>query len=337
MHVALKHMTRRGDRNMIRWNIADDFVIDPILQECGFELPNGAHIDPKWDGMWAEKVYDLLPEDAGQNSTCDGDCKNCQSSIANGPPDPNVPKMMCPKMDPNGNGGVMDAPINLKDQAEKQQFEEAINIAVEQAAKTALMAGNMPGALKSFIDALGKTKVDWRNVLRDHLEMTMERDDRTWMRPNRRFTDWEVIMPGFDNSMEEPKIIFVADTSGSIGEKDLAYFATEVSAILSEFPTLETLVYYIDTKVYEPQTVCHEDLPLKLKPIGGGGTDFEDFFAKVPERHKGDDIKCYIFFTDLYTNSFGKNPGIPVLWLCHEKSKHDSEVPFGEIIPVTTD
>jgi predicted metal-dependent peptidase len=338
MHVALKHMTRRGDRNPLRWNIADDFVIDPILVDCGFELPKGAHVDPKYDGMWAEKVYDLLPEDIGKGGgQCDGDCANCQVQIQAGPPNPNLPASMCPNIDPNGNGAVYDAPVNLKDQAQKQQFEEAVNIAVEQAAKTALMAGNMPGALKRFVDSIGKQKVDWRNTLREYLEITMERDDRTWMRPNRRFADWDVLMPGFDQAFETPKIIFVADTSGSISGNDLAYFGTEVSAVLSEFPSLETLVYYIDTKVYAPQVVSSEDLPLKLDAKGGGGTDFEDFFEKVPNLHKHDDIKCYIFFTDLYTNSFGKDPGIPVLWLCHEKSKHDSEVPFGHIIPVTID
>ena len=337
MHVALKHTTRRGERHYRKWNFAADFAIDPILQDCSFELPNGAHIDEAFNGMWAEKIYDSLPDDETTNGTCSGDCKNCQIQIGTSPSDPNAPKIECPNMDPNGNGGVMDAPINLKDAAEKQQFEEAVNIAVEQAAKTALMAGNMPGALRQFIDSIGKTKVDWRNVLRDHLEISMERDDRTWMRPNRRFSGWDIIMPGFDINFETPKIIFVADTSGSISRDDLGYFATEISAVLSEFPSLETLVYYSDTKVYEPQSISSDDLPLKLDSKGGGGTDFEDFFEKVPQMHKHDDIKCYIFFTDLYTSSFGKDPGVPVLWLCHEKSKHDSEVPFGSIIPVTAD
>ena len=338
MHVALKHTLRRQERNPLRWNIAGDFAIDPILKECNFELPAGEHIDPDFDGMWAEKIYDQLPENTGNSGQCDGDCKNCKLEIASGPPDPNNPAVMCPNIDPNGNGGVIDSPGNLKDAAEKQQLEEAINIAVQQAAKTALMTGNMPGALKSFVDAMGKSKVIWQNVLRDYLELTMERDDRSWLRPNRRYCEYQIIMPGFDTCFETPKVIFGADTSGSCNDaKTLGYYSAEISQVLSEFPSLETLVYYIDTKVYEPQIVSFDDLPLKLEPVGGGGTDFDDFFEKVPAQHKHDEVKCYIFFTDLYTNSFGKDPGVPVLWLCHEKSKHDSKVPFGHVIPVEID
>ena len=163
MHVALKHTLRRQERNPLRWNIAGDFAIDPILKECNFELPAGEHINPDFDGMWAEKIYDQLPEDTGKSGQCDGDCKNCKLEIASGPPDPNNPPIMCPNIDPNGNGGVIDSPGNLKDAAEKQQLEEAINIAVQQAAKTALMAGNMPAALKTFVDAIGKSKEQGRH------------------------------------------------------------------------------------------------------------------------------------------------------------------------------
>ena len=62
MHVAMKHMLRRGERNPERWNIAADYVINDILIDAGFTLPNNGLFDDQYKGMTAEKVYEQLPE-----------------------------------------------------------------------------------------------------------------------------------------------------------------------------------------------------------------------------------------------------------------------------------
>jgi predicted metal-dependent peptidase len=64
-HVALKHNLRRGDRDWKTWNMAGDFVIDPILKKAGFELPdigNGqrGHFDPEIAGKNTEQAYEIL-------------------------------------------------------------------------------------------------------------------------------------------------------------------------------------------------------------------------------------------------------------------------------------
>lgn len=72
-HVALKHPLRRGDRNWKLWNIACDYVIDPILRSSGFKLPpvyemekNGdlkmvnGHFDKEFYGKSVEAVYEIL-------------------------------------------------------------------------------------------------------------------------------------------------------------------------------------------------------------------------------------------------------------------------------------
>ena len=64
MHCAALHHTRRGGRNLRRWNIACDY---PLLVEAGFELPEGMLIDPAYAGMSAEDIYARLPQDAGEN------------------------------------------------------------------------------------------------------------------------------------------------------------------------------------------------------------------------------------------------------------------------------
>ena len=50
MHCAALHHTRRGARDLRRWNIACDYAINPLLVEAGFELPDGALLDPAYAG-----------------------------------------------------------------------------------------------------------------------------------------------------------------------------------------------------------------------------------------------------------------------------------------------
>lgn len=62
MHCALGHPWRRFGRDPDRWNEACDRVINPILRDAGFRLPDGAlyELDPTHAGKSAEWVYDRL-------------------------------------------------------------------------------------------------------------------------------------------------------------------------------------------------------------------------------------------------------------------------------------
>lgn len=64
MHVVLKHMLRRGNRDPMKWNIAADLAINPILVKGGFTLPEGGLLDHAYDGMSAEAIYERLPQNA---------------------------------------------------------------------------------------------------------------------------------------------------------------------------------------------------------------------------------------------------------------------------------
>ena len=56
LHCAALHHTRRGGRDLRRWNIACDYAINPLLAEAGFELPEAMLIDPAYAGMSAEDI-----------------------------------------------------------------------------------------------------------------------------------------------------------------------------------------------------------------------------------------------------------------------------------------
>ena len=56
---ALKHHTRRAEREPGRWQQASQLVTHGLLRDAGFKLPPDAEA---WDGISVEQAYDRLPE-----------------------------------------------------------------------------------------------------------------------------------------------------------------------------------------------------------------------------------------------------------------------------------
>ena len=80
---ALKHHTRRGEREPGRWQQASQLVTHGLLRDAGFKLPPDAEA---WDGISVEQAYDRLPEpqeSSGQGS--DGPPSAGDGGCASGP------------------------------------------------------------------------------------------------------------------------------------------------------------------------------------------------------------------------------------------------------------
>jgi predicted metal-dependent peptidase len=81
MHPA-QHQTRRGSRNPKRWNMACDYAINPLLVDAGLTLPKNVLLDDRFRGMSAERIYNLLEAEEGnekQNSSDDKSQKDGES------------------------------------------------------------------------------------------------------------------------------------------------------------------------------------------------------------------------------------------------------------------
>ena len=65
---ALKHHTRRQNRDPERWQRASQLVTHGLLRDAGFTLPPDAEA---WDGISVEEAYDRLP-DPGEGESGDG-------------------------------------------------------------------------------------------------------------------------------------------------------------------------------------------------------------------------------------------------------------------------
>ena len=70
MACALKHHTRRGERDPERWQLASQLVTHALIRDAGFTLPPDAEA---LDGVSVEEAYDRLPEPREDESGGDGE------------------------------------------------------------------------------------------------------------------------------------------------------------------------------------------------------------------------------------------------------------------------
>ena len=102
MACALKHHTRRGERDPERWQMASQLVTHALIRDAGFTLPPDAEA---WDDLSVEQAYDRLPtpEDGGS-----GDERDDQSGAGGAAGDAAAPQSS-PDGDNDGTGDTSDS------------------------------------------------------------------------------------------------------------------------------------------------------------------------------------------------------------------------------------
>jgi predicted metal-dependent peptidase len=315
MHIACSHNTRRGERDPDDWNKAGDYAVNSILHDCNVALPANHLYDPSFKDMAAEQIYSHIHQ------------KPEQKPQGQGNPDPNgQDKVQDKRGDPGGCGEVRDFKGTP---AEVAQAEQDNKISVQQAMTQAQAMGDLPGGLKRMVEKILAPCVNWKEVLRRFIDQSAK-SDYTWTRPNRRYISAGLYLPAL-HSEQLPPIVVTVDTSGSIDNETLSQFASELTAILSEYKTTCT-VLYCDTKVRSTADFNQEDLPVTLHAEGGGGTDFRPPFAWI--EREGITPACMIYLTDLECSRFPEYPpDYPVLWAVIGDCKRIP--PFGETVKIS--
>ncbi len=336
MHPSLQHHTRRGGRNPRRWNVACDYSINPMLVDAGLTLPRGVLIDNRFRGMSAERIYNLLEEEEqSQNSSSYSESQESGGADSNEVPtdgagagdrdDENHDAPTAPRS-PGGIGQVLDAPVTAN--GEEPTIEEQARdwqIAVEQAESVARLAGKLPAGAMRSVESSRKAGVDWQELLRRAWSETIP-SDYSWTRPNRRHIWTGLYMPGVV-SEGVGEIVIAVDCSGSVNARQLGLFEAEVCSILAGQQPRLVHVLYFDTEVQKHETY-QAGQPLKLSPVGGGGTDFRPCFEWLEDQ--GIHPQTLVFLTDLWGTFPSEQPSFPVLWA----STDVRPVPFGQVIPM---
>lgn len=318
MHPALSHHTRRGLRDPKKWNLACDLSVNPTIRESGFQLPAGGVFPGEGEyqhlaaGLAAEEYYALLESPGDEEPNQDGEEGK---GGGKGPPDP-------------GGCGSVTEPSG-GDTSTQKASEAEWKVALAQAEACARQRGAMPGGLARLVGEALAPVVNWREVLREFVSR-FAKNDFTWSPCNRKLLSQGLYLPGL-RSEELGEVICAVDTSGSIGEKELQVFGSELQGILDCFDCSLTILYH-DTDIMAVQKWQSSDGPLVLEAKGGGGTSHCCVFDWVKE-HAGEEAPCVVCLTDLYTQFPETPPSIPVLWAVVGNER--PEAPWGQIVQVT--
>ena len=162
-----------------------------------------------------------------------------------------------------------------------------------------------------------KSKLDWRTLL--NVFVREDLCDYSFTPPDRRFSDGELFLPDFNVQGEKTKnILFMVDTSISVGEDMLSVVYSEMCSALYQFGNaLEGVLAFFDTKVYHPISFGSISDLENIKPVGGGATDFNCIFRFVRNKMMNDLPLSIVVFTDGKGDFPPKEAAmnIPVLWL----------------------
>ena len=365
MACALKHHTRRGERDPERWQTASQLVTHALLRDAGFTLPPEAEA---WEDLSVEQAYDRLPEHGDGDPNDDGDPaqRGANGAGAAGQPPPggdgdesgnpsdpadqgdggdgngqdeDSASSAPPSHDPSGTGEVMDAdargdsdsgsgeaPVDTT--VEEQAWDEAMH----QALSIARAEGKAPGGVAETVRNAHASTLDWRTLLRRYMTDAASRD-YSWSVPNRRFIDSGLYLPSI-RSEGIDTIAVIIDTSGSLPAQTLAWFWAELREIAAEIRPERVFVLQVDAALRDAAEYSADDLPDEITLKGRGGTDFRPGFEWLDEQ--GIQPSVCLYFTDMECSSYPEaEPVFPVIWVDHSESSSEANgQPWGDRIVI---
>ncbi|MET9378616.1 VWA-like domain-containing protein [Streptomyces sp. NPDC002992] len=255
-HGRADRLPAADQRDRRRVNIAQDCEINDDLVSDGLRLPEG-RMEPRLFGLPVGGLFEEYLPGVPATSHHPVDC----GSGAHGVPAP---------WDLGENGGEGVARLGpVEAEALRRQTAQAMR--AHQRSR-----GSLPAGWRRWAEEVLEPTVDWRKALtgavREAAAWAGGAIDYTYRRPSRRTPalGGRVVLPSLRRPL--PRVAIVVDTSGSMGEDDLAAALAEVSGVLREVGVggNRVTVLACDADVHAVARVTAVD---QVELAGGGGTD----------------------------------------------------------------
>lgn len=217
---------------------------------------------------------------------------------------------------------------NGQDEVRKQLMKAKTILVVEQLKKK----GFETSSLKRLVENLRKPIVNWKRVLRRYMNDIFSSDiGRTYSKQRGRSErNKDYILPVFTEKKIEGvnDIVIAVDTSGSISDKELNRFLSEIASILKDVSHKVSIIT-CDAEIKEVYTdVDLKKLPT-IKITGGGGTDFRPVFRYLDAQKKKPRVLIYL--TDGYGDFPERKPRYETIFAINNIY---ADPPFGRTLRI---
>ena len=235
--------------------------------------------------------------------------------------------------------GVTSQSKQGKEQAEGQNkpkwqacIAAAAHLAREQSKRVSRNQGHLALGLGRMLDKLNEPVVTWEDKLHSTFVRKVGSGGYDWRSPDRRFITRDIYIPR-RSRFECGDIVVAQDTSGSMGDDEIALCFSEVAGMLEQCRPQRLFLVWCDAYVHrvdELQDVADLYTAKRKGAPGGGGTNFIPVFEWIKEN-------CWnmpdalIFFTDGHGKFPREKPHYPVIWGNITPSR---PYPFGDVIDI---
>lgn len=332
MGYALQHDIRLGNRDPNRFQKASDHVINNILEDSGFEIPEDALNDSKYKGKSVDNVYRLIEEEEKNDQDNNDDNQNNQNNDG----DSSGNNDNSGGQDSGSNPNPLSNDLTFKSPTVHQQNQRNTDLVNADTADKISNPNKSHGALGDALDDMfeniKKGSLDWRTILAEHME-DLSRGDRSYDRLDRRMLTMGLYAPDMQSINEINKVAVAFDVSGSVSREEITAFLREIQNIKESLNPEVLQIMTFNHKIVEKITFEQNEEIKDVKMKTGGGTDLAPVFKYYSEPKN--EPTFLIVFSDLCCSQIKKIPKYEVTWVCINNP--EAKVKFGKLIHTTSE
>jgi predicted metal-dependent peptidase len=285
LHIVLKHPYRQKTRDRDTWNQACDVVINNILttfENVGIR-PADEIIDLEFKDKCVEEVYEIL-------------YKKKKEELSKTTPD---------KKGNIESNSYDKSKLDLDEVLTKSEKtnQEKLDGIIIQALSLAKKSSNLYEGMSIEIDTLIKPEIDLHDVLKEYLISSFFEKQISYERPNKRFIDRGIYMPGTKKLNDNLNIFVALDSSSSVSLDEYKKFLGIISEIAESFYEYKIDILPFDLKVRSEYIISFDSFnPLSSKelliPKSNGGTSFDELLRYLKKSSEIRNDSLLIALTD---------------------------------------
>lgn len=302
LHLVLDSFKRREDRDPVLWNIAQDAIINAMVRDLGYKLPDGGV-----DLAYVRRLLDINISDEqllGEYTDLMIYDHIAQNAIALPSPFDEI------IIDGDGTSvEVSDLQKKLKDAIHQQ-----------------MAIGRLPGSIERAFETLNKVHLPWHQILTRVVHSSAGKHAHT--RFNKKYIGNEIYLE-VRVPRDTHRVVVAVDTSGSITPEIIGTFNEIIRHMLSMGIEVDVIIF--DAEVHSHTKRVRGIDAIKYE--GGGGTSFIPPIEKVVDSYGQLREVTLVILTD----GMGTFPSdvpktLEVIWVIIPGGVN--EVPFGRKIQV---